>query len=320
MDYLAELMPKLEKLLFSTLSGSVHEQQVNAMCLNVVKAGGKRIRPRLAILSGLLQPSYNKEADEGLLLNCAASTELLHTATLIHDDVIDKSSVRRGVRTLNDTSGNHLAVLAGDYLFARCFRLLKATDSHALYHACSETPEELIAGEINQLNKEGDLNITLDEYYRTIFSKTGALFVLATTAFALVKKQDDKVLDALREYGKQLGIAFQIVDDVLDYSSTDETLGKKIGTDLNDKRITLPLILALKDADAEDRKQLSSAIDSADINAVTEILTKYRSLEKSLELAKEAACLAKKSLGIFSDSVYKQELCKIADMAADRRS
>ena len=309
-------LDKVEENLSTLLSGSAYEANVNAMCQHVVKAGGKRIRPRLSILSWHALNSQNNSQNYERMLKFASATELLHTATLVHDDVIDKATIRRGVSTLNDTEGNHAAVLAGDYLFTRCFFCLHDVQEPKLFSLVNETLAALVMGEINQLHNQGDLNISIQDYEQTIYCKTGALFELTTSGIAVLEKAPENIVNALKEYGKQLGIAFQVADDMLDYSSSTQTLGKSIGEDLEDGRITLPLILALKNT--SDRKFLEKAIKDCDLAKVLTFIKETDSLSKCRNFAFEAVEKAKKALEILEDSPYKEMLVELAKKAANR--
>ncbi|MBO6258846.1 MAG: polyprenyl synthetase family protein [Succinivibrio sp.] len=310
---------RVNEILYSTLEGNTIEKHVNDMCMHVIAAGGKRIRPKLAVLTAHLLSSFsNSEEDREHLAKCAAAVEYLHTASLIHDDVIDKATLRRGKPTLNETDGNHAAVLAGDYMFTRCFVTLHGLESVELLGIVNETLSALIAGELNQLKKVGDQNITVADYRQTVFSKTGALFVLATKAFAVIKKESPEVIRALSVFGEELGIGFQVMDDILDYSSSSADMGKPTGEDLEDQRITLPLIFALKDTSGEHKEQLSQAISDNNLEQVNKFLQKTEALEKCRLYAQEAVRKAKKALEIFPDSEYRQALYDLADAAISR--
>lgn len=314
---LKEDLDKVEGILSSVLTGSAYEANVNAMCLHVVKAGGKRTRPKLCLLAqyalGVNDPKLHKAA-----LSFAASTELLHTATLVHDDVIDKATIRRGQSTLNDTEGNHLAVLAGDYLFTRCFFCIHDIDNRELFLLFNKTLATLVTGEINQLHLQNQLSITIEDYKETIYCKTGALFELATAGAALLSKVPEEQVKALGEYGKQLGIAFQVADDILDYTSTTNTLGKTIGEDLLDGRITLPLIFALQDTTGDDHAKLEEAIHTYNLDAVLEYIQKTNSIDKCKEFALEAVQKAKEALKVLPESKYIKMLEDLAYKAANR--
>lgn len=309
-------LDKVEKILSNLLTGSDMEEHVNSMCLSVVKAGGKRIRPKLALAS--FYALNQKQEQNELVEYFAAACELLHTASLVHDDVIDKATIRRGVKTLNETDGNHAAVLAGDYLFTKCFLCLNNIKKPEIFTEINNTLATLVSGELAQLKNQNKLNISIDDYLQTIYSKTGALFELATSGSAIILECDENTVNAFKEYGKQLGIAFQVADDILDYSSDNEILGKSVGEDLIDGRVTLPLIYALQSVDNSDRSDLENAIKDGNFMKVLDYIVKTGSLEKSHQFALNAAKNAKNAICFLDDSEYKELLFSLADKAANR--
>lgn len=311
-------MQHVEELLFKTLQGSKEEETVNSMCMHVVRSGGKRLRPRLTLLTA---KALNAEiANEDAIERLATSIELLHTASLIHDDVIDKASVRRGKPTLNDTSGNHAAVLAGDYMFTRCFVLLHGLNCMKLFDAMAATISALVSGELEQLKRQGDLNLTLKDYYHTIYCKTGALFELACSGAAIYANLPNETIQALASYGKFLGQGFQIADDLLDYTGRTGITGKDTGEDLADGRITLPLILAMQELKDHELSALQKAILSGDLLHVQQCLEKTGALEKSQKYADDSATQAIKALDILPPSLYRDALCEIAMLAVKRKA
>lgn len=317
---LKDELNKVEDILATTLTGTKQEEHVNNMCQFLVSAGGKRMRPKLALLSALAITSYDKTKHEHIACLIAAIVELLHTATLMHDDVIDKATTRRGVTTLNETEGNHVAVLAGDYMFTRCFDLSTRIENFDFLRFLNNTIATLVAGEIEQLKHEGFLDISLKDYYNIIYCKTGALFELSSAAFATTINAPETIIENLKEYGKNLGIAFQIVDDMLDYSSDSQTLGKNVGEDLVDQRITLPVIIALEQVDTNSKNELILAIEDANFEKVKSFILKTHSLDKCYELASNAVLAAKHNLDCLEDSPYKQSLITLLDMSLNRKA
>lgn len=313
-------LEKVEELLSATYTQHQLETAVNAMCMHVINAGGKRIRPRLAVMSALALPHYNEELHYEKICHIAAAFEMLHTATLVHDDVIDKASMRRGQPTLNDTSGNHAAVLAGDYLFTRCFDLIAYPEEFGVIKALNRTLSELVVGELYQLENEGNSNISYETYYRTIYAKTGVLFELSASAPAIIIKEDSALEDPLREYGRQLGIAFQIKDDMLDYSADAEALGKDPGTDLADGRITLPVLIALNHSNEQERKQLLEDIKEANLEAVMAAIERTNAMQECERQSLEACDKAIACLDVLEDSPYKQGLIAVCKKAVARNS
>lgn len=313
-------LERVEELLSATYTQHQLETAVNAMCMHVINAGGKRIRPRLAVMSALALPHYNEELHYEKICHIAAAFEMLHTATLVHDDVIDKASMRRGQPTLNDTSGNHAAVLAGDYLFTRCFDLIAYPEEFGVIKALNRTLSELVVGELYQLENEGNSNISYETYYRTIYAKTGVLFELSASAPAIIIKEDSALEAPLREYGRQLGIAFQIKDDMLDYSADAEALGKDPGTDLADGRITLPVLIALNRSNEQEREQLLEDIKEANLEAVKAAIARTNAMQECERQSKEACDKAIACIDVLEDSPYKQGLIAVCKKAVARNS
>ncbi len=313
-------LERVEELLSATYTQHQLETAVNAMCMHVINAGGKRIRPRLAVMSALALPHYNEELHYEKICHIAAAFEMLHTATLVHDDVIDKASMRRGQPTLNDTSGNHAAVLAGDYLFTRCFDLIAYPEEFGVIKALNRTLSELVVGELYQLENEGNSNISYETYYRTIYAKTGVLFELSASAPAIIIKEDSALEAPLREYGRQLGIAFQIKDDMLDYSADAEALGKDPGTDLSDGRITLPVLIALNRSNEQEREQLLEDIKEANLEAVKAAIARTNAMQECERQSQEACDKAIACLDVLEDSPYKQGLIAVCKKAVARNS
>ena len=312
-------MKKVEATLVEGFSDSDLEAHVNSLCLSIINAGGKRMRPALVLLAAHLLPTYTDE-EELAVCKLAAGVELLHTATLIHDDVIDNSLMRRGHPTLNSTSGNHVAVLAGDYMFTRCFATIKDLKKADVLNIISDTLATLVTGELDQLKNEGDVNISVEDYYTTIYCKTGALFELSASAPAVYLGEEEKYITALKNYGRYLGNAFQIIDDCLDYSSDSKTLGKNAGEDLQDKRITLPVIFALQRCSEAEKEILIKAIENADLETVISYINKYDTLKECKKAAEQSGEQAVKELNVFPENEYKQALISLVQRALNRKN
>ena len=312
-------MKKVEATLVEGFSDSDLEAHVNSLCLSIINAGGKRMRPALVLLAAHLLPTYTDE-EEIAVCKLAAGVELLHTATLIHDDVIDNSLMRRGHPTLNSTSGNHVAVLAGDYMFTRCFATIKDLKKADVLNIISDTLATLVTGELDQLKNEGDVNISVEDYYTTIYCKTGALFELSASAPAVYLGEEEKYITALKNYGRYLGNAFQIIDDCLDYSSDSKTLGKNAGEDLQDKRITLPVIFALQRCPEAEKEILIKAIENADLETVISYINKYDTLKECKKAAEQSGEQAVKELNVFPENEYKQALISLVQRALNRKN
>lgn len=317
-DLIAEPMHQVEEHLSSTLHGTIEEQTVNAMCSQVIKSGGKRLRPRLALLSYLCLCVDPSDHEMDRAVSFASAVELLHTATLIHDDVIDHANMRRGTPTLNATDGNHAAVLAGDYMFTRAFIEFNKIGNREIYNEVVATVTALVSGEIEQLREQGDLGIARKNYYRTIYCKTGALFSLACCGSAMLLGASDREIEALRDYGRMLGEGFQIADDIIDYSSSSPVTGKNSGEDLADGRVTLPLIIALEESSGDQRTRLEKAVKEDDLDEVKKIMKLTGALDKAQQCADTSASGAVKVLSVLPKSQFTDALETLAFKAAKR--
>ena len=214
-----------------------------------IKSGGKRIRPLLTLASAKLC-GYNEGNRD---VNLAACVELIHNATLLHDDVIDNSSLRRGVKTTNSVWGNQSSILVGDYLFSRCFEMMVENGSQEILKLLSSTSSRIAQGEVLQLEHKGEVDLLEETYFNIINMKTAALFSAATRIGACLGNKSKKEKDALESYGKNLGLAFQIADDALDYFSSKTIFGKEIGKDFYEGKTTLPLIIIFQRGNIDER-------------------------------------------------------------------
>ena len=214
-----------------------------------LKSGGKRIRPLLTLGSAKLCGYKNGNRD----INLAACVELIHNATLLHDDVIDNSDLRRGTKTPNAIWGNQSSILVGDYLLSRCFEMMVEDGSQEILKLLSFTSSQIAQGEVLQLEYKGEIDILEEIYFDIINSKTAALFAAATRVGACITNRSKKEKDALESYGRNLGIAFQIADDALDYYSTKTIFGKEIGKDFFEGKITLPIIFLYQKANLNEK-------------------------------------------------------------------
>ena len=214
-----------------------------------LKSGGKRIRPLLTLGSAKLCGYVNGNRD----VNLAACVELIHNATLLHDDVIDNSELRRGIKTSNTIWGNQSSILVGDYLFSRCFEMMVEDGSQEILKLLSSTSSKIAQGEVQQLECKGEIYTLEETYFDIINSKTAALFAAATRVGGCVGNKNKKEKDALESYGRNLGLAFQIADDALDYYSTKTIFGKEIGKDFFEGKVTLPIIFLCQQANSEEK-------------------------------------------------------------------
>lgn len=291
---------------------------VNELASHIIAAGGKRLRPSLTLAAAKL---CGYEGQRHIRL--AACVEFIHTATLLHDDVVDGSDLRRGSATANALWGNKTSVLVGDFLFSRAFQLMVADGSLDVLKILSDASAVIAAGEVHQLMVSHDLGITQETYEAVIGAKTAALFAAASEVGAAVADQP-QWRTALREYGQALGMAFQIADDTLDYQASKEALGKSIGDDFKEGKVTLPVIVAYGKANAEEKGFWQSALDQQE-NLSTEnlkrahaLMTKHDAFRISMQVAQAYAAKACEALAVFPESHAKQALLDAANFAANR--
>ena len=282
----------------------------------IVESGGKRLRPLLVLLvSGAL--GYREQHH----IKLATIIEFLHTATLLHDDVVDTSDLRRGRSTANAKWGNAPSVLVGDFLYARAFQLMVDLKSLEILHTLAEATKVIAEGEVFQLTNCKNPDITEENYFEVIHNKTAMLFEAASHSAAILAEADEATRLSLQEYGKQLGLAFQLVDDMLDYTGDAETMGKNVGDDLAEGKPTLPLIQAMKVADNEDALLIRRAIRQGDEGALEQIcaiVQKTGALDYTLDAARDCQRKALESLNPLPETDYKQALVSLARLAVDR--
>jgi octaprenyl-diphosphate synthase len=284
----------------------------------LIAAGGKRIRPLLTLAATRLF-----DADTTRPYALAAAVEFIHTATLLHDDVVDESTQRRGKDSANMVFGNQSSVLVGDFLFSRAFQLMVSDGSLEVLRILSSASAIISEGEVMQLAAQGNIETGLDDYYKIISAKTAALFAASTEIGPVIAGKDKATQEALRIYGHELGIAFQIADDVLDYSASQETLGKTVGDDFREGKLTAPVILAIKEATEEElafwtRTMVDRNQTDADLKTAQNILEKHKALDKSYALAQEHAQKAIASLENVLDSDMKTIMTDIVDYMVNR--
>ena len=284
-----------------------------------VKSGGKRIRPLLTLASAKLCGYKNGKRD----VNLAACIELIHNATLLHDDVIDNSDLRRGIKTTNSIWGNQSSVLVGDYLFSRCFEMMVDDGSQEILRLLSSTSSRIAQGEVLQLEHKGEVDLLEETYLNIINMKTAALFAAATKVGACLGGRSKKEKDALDSYGKNLGLAFQIADDTLDYFSTQKVFGKEIGKDFYEGKITLPLIIIFQRANSEERDFLKEIFkkkkrNEDDFSETLALINKYKAIETSFKRAEYFVNVSYDSLGVFQNSEEKKILQNLTDFSLNR--
>ncbi len=304
------------------ISGNLNSEValINQLGAYIVQAGGKRLRPVALLLTAKACDTESVLAqNEHCLL--AAIVEFIHTATLLHDDVVDESQLRRGRETANEVFGNAASVLVGDYLYSRSFQMMVEVGSMRVMEILSRTTNQIAEGEVMQLINCGSAETTEQQYMETIQSKTAILFEAATQLGAVATKQARPVEKAMAAYGLHIGTAFQLVDDILDYTADAEEMGKNVGDDLAEGKPTLPLINAIERSSNEDKALLIDAITNAsrdNLEGVLNIIEKTGSLAYTARAARAQAQLAQECLSVLPDSIYKTALSKLAQFSVER--
>jgi len=296
---------------------------------HLVESGGKRIRPILLILAARLCDEKFPTKVANNSYNLAAAVELIHSATLLHDDVVDTSQIRRGKKTANAIWDNKPSILVGDYLFSIAFQLMVQAQDLRILDLLAKASSIMADGEVMQLENSSNIDISQEKYLEIIFGKTAVLFSAATESGALVNKCEDSKILALREFGKNLGIIFQIVDDVLDYKSQEKDLGKDIGNDFFEGKVTLPVILAYKEASQDDKNKIKNLLEENLINnerdqkkfsEICFLINKYKGFEQSELLAQHYQKIAINNLSAFTNSIYKEYLLEILNYSFNRKN
>jgi len=285
---------------------------------HLVGAGGKRVRPMLTLISGRM---CGYEGDRHV--NLAACVEFIHTATLLHDDVVDASDLRRGRETANALWGNKAPVLVGDFLFSRAFQLMVADGSLEVLRILSEASAVIAEGEVMQLMTANDSTTTEDAYFRMIEAKTAKLFEAAAEIGAVVAGRSAEDAAALAAYGRNIGVAFQLIDDALDYGSEDEAFGKTVGDDFADGKVTLPLVLAYAAGDTAERAFWQRVIDQGDqhdddLPRALEILHRHDTIRSTIRRAEERGEAARRALDRFGPSQERSAMLDLVDFCIER--
>jgi len=289
---------------------------INQLSAYIIGSGGKRLRPQLVLLSA---GASGYTGDQHITV--AAIIEFIHTATLLHDDVVDASDMRRGRDTANAVWGNEAAVLVGDFLYSRSFEMMVAVNSLRVMDILARTTNRIAEGEVMQLLNVREPKLSEAKYIEVIEAKTARLFQAATQLGAVLADQPDDIRMALAEYGNKLGTAFQIVDDVLDYQSDSEAMGKNVGDDLAEGKTTLPLIYAMRDGSDAERELIAKAITDNGLDALSDVLNAIentQAIEKSLATAQQYAEQASDAITALPASDYRDALSVIANYAVKR--
>jgi octaprenyl-diphosphate synthase len=310
-------LEKVESLIELKLKSEV--KLIEKMSDHHLRSGGKRLRALLTLGSAKLTGYELGKRD----INLAACVELIHAATLLHDDVIDKSSLRRGVKTTNSIWGNQSSILVGDYLLSRCFEIMVDDGDLEVLKLLSSTSAKIAQGEVLQLQHKGEADLLEDTYIDIINLKTAALFSAATKTGACLSGSNEKEKKALESYGKNLGLAFQIADDALDYYGKDKFFGKEIGKDFYEGKVTLPLIIIFQKGNDEERSFLTEIMEKKernedDFSETLALINKYKAIDASLKRAEYFVNVSYDSLGIFPDNEDKKILQNLTGFSLNR--
>tara|TARA_B100000676_G_scaffold10854_1_gene10091 strand:- start:2427 stop:3440 length:1014 start_codon:yes stop_codon:yes gene_type:complete len=281
--------------------------------------GGKKLRA-LITLGGSKLCGYDKGSRD---VNFAACVELIHSATLMHDDVIDNGEIRRGKKTLNKIWGNQSSILIGDYLLSRCFEMMVEDGNLEILKLLSSTSALISQGEILQLQHKGDVDMLEETYLKIISNKTAALFLAASKIGSIITERENKYKEAMESYGKNLGLTFQIADDTLDYNSDLKLFGKNVGNDFFEGKVTLPIILLFQKIDEKEKKLLKSFFikdlrNENDLKIVLELIKKNNVINECYKKAEHYINLASNSLNIFQNSDEKEILKNLTSFSLER--
>lgn len=307
-------LKKTEQLVSDSLKSPI--KLISDLSHHIIRSGGKRIRPLLVLLSA---NAFHYQGDFHIRL--AAIVELIHTATLLHDDVIDASTLRRGQNTANAVWGNQASVLVGDYLYSHAFQLMVNMNNMRIMETLAQSTNMIVQGEILQLQNCHNADTTETAYLEVIRCKTGKLFQTSSEFGAIIADADKASCEAIGEFGIQLGMAFQLIDDALDYQANVEKIGKHVGDDLAEGKITLPLIYALRTCDAKAAKLIRHSIETGDRSHLTDILQiieTTKAMTYTFELSKQAILKAIHALDKIPPSVFRDALKGLAEFVVQR--
>ena len=290
---------------------------INNISQYIVNSGGKRIRPLIVLLSARACGA----SDLDRIVKAAAMIEFIHTATLLHDDVVDNSDSRRGIKTAHQSFGNESTILVGDFLYSRAFQIMVQINHMGIMEVMSDATNTIAEGEVLQLINSGNPKINKEQYLEVIHRKTGKLFEAAMVVGGLLSNQSQTILTTLQLFGKELGMAYQIVDDVLDYSSSFEIMGKDVGDDLAEGKVTLPMIYTLERAMPDIQEMIGQAIlnkDSKNADKIIGSIQSTGSIASSINDAKEKTEFALHSIQSLDNSKYKTALTNLAEIILHR--
>ena len=312
-----EKLVLVEEKIKSKLSSKV--SLVDEMTSYHLRTGGKRLRALLTLGAAKIC-GYSKGSRD---VNLAACVELIHAATLMHDDVIDNSEIRRGKKTLNSIWGNQSSILVGDYLLSRCFEMMVEDGNLEILKLLSSTSAEISQGEVLQLQHKGEIDMLEETYLKIITAKTASLFSAATKVGSILSNRESKIKEALEFYGKNLGLTFQIADDTLDYNSELKFFGKKIGNDFYEGKVTLPIILLYQKSDPNEKLELKKIFEKNERNEeelkkVLMMIKNYNIISDCYKKAEFFINLASNSLSIFDESKEKEILKNLTSFSLER--
>jgi octaprenyl-diphosphate synthase len=305
-----------DDILINRLNSNV--ELINQMSHYIIYSGGKRIRPLLLLLCARAT-SYSGKDHHAM----AVVIELIHTATLLHDDVVDESATRRGQNTANELWGNAPSVLVGDFLYSRAFEIMVEPNSMEIMRVLSKATNQISEGEVLQLLNIRNAKVSRSEYFEVIEQKTACLFKAACQIAGILSESSEELITALGSFGMHLGNAFQIIDDNLDYESDSSMIGKEIGDDLSEGKVTLPMIYALEQTTGKENKILTNAITEADasnIDNIVDILVNVNAFEFSRNVAKDESIKALNSLKVIPESNYRSALKLLCELSLERQS
>jgi octaprenyl-diphosphate synthase len=306
----------MDEILVNRLDSNV--DLISQMSQYIINSGGKRIRPLLLLLCARAT-NYKGDYHHSM----AVVIELIHTATLLHDDVVDSSSIRRGHETANELWGNAPSVLVGDFLYSRAFEIMVEPNSMQIMKILSKATNQISEGEVLQLLSIKNANVSQTEYFEVIERKTACLFKAACQIAGILAESNKNVINGLGSFGMHLGNAFQIIDDTLDYESNSSVIGKEVGDDLSEGKVTLPMIYALENTKGSEKATLSNAItnaDSSNIDNIIDILLSVNAFEYSRKVAKNESNKALKFLEVIPNSEYRSALQLLCKLSLDRNS
>lgn len=312
-----EELSQVDELIYSMIASKI--DLIPEISEHTISSGGKRMRPILTLASAKLCGFSGKES-----VALAACVEFIHTATLLHDDVVDKSEMRRGSKTANSLWGNKESVLVGDFLLGKAFDLMGEAQSLEVYSILSNAAVVISEGEVMQLAATGKIDEAKNLYLKIIEAKTAELFAAACQVGGVVAKKKKHESDLLRSYGMNLGIAFQIADDALDYSSSESKMGKNSGDDFRERKVTMPVIISYDEGSTDEKSFWVRTINEGnqqdgDVENAFSLVKKHNAVAKSLDNARLYISPAKEALGIFADSDIKSAMLDILDFTVDRQ-